>query len=106
MGTDIKTTLTDGATVLRQYQKPTAVGFTKSSLKLKKGYDGTLEDLGVFVTMTPANAVYPFKITCSNSKVIYLESMTFNFITAVGKGTADIVVTCGDKKGVLRITVE
>ena len=101
---DVRTTLTNGKTILRKYGKPKAVAFTKSALTVKKGWDGCPEDKDIFVKMTPATAVYPFKITSDNTSVLSCDSD--RYCEARKKGTANLTVKCGNKKGTLKVTVK
>lgn len=103
--TDVKLTLKNGKKVLRKYGKPKAVGFTKSAISVKKG-EFTLEGKGVFIRMEPATAIYPFKITTKDTAILALFEDDEQFCEAKKKGVATVTVSCGGKKGKLKVTVK
>lgn len=98
-----KTKLMNGTKVLRKYAKPTAVAFTKKSVKVSVGGNFTLDDLGVFIKTTPANVVYPTKVTSGDLNIVDEDGSEF---VALEEGTTTLTLTCGGKKATIKVTVE
>ncbi len=99
---NVRLTLKSGNKTLRKYGKPKSVSFSRKSLKVKKGWEGYLEEKGTFINI--GAKAYPCTYKSSNNKILKVDK--YGLCKALKKGTATITVKCGKKTGKIKITVK
>lgn len=104
--TSINTRLMNGSKLLRQYARPKSISFSKKTLTVRKGQEGSLYPL---LKMNPSTSYYPVTFTSSNEEIFFIcdpDASNWYEYVALKKGSVTVTAKCGSKKATIKVTVK